>query len=51
MDIGGSSVVENSDFKEVIEPNLERMSLDFLIEALEQHMGNLKPEDHYQQIL
>lgn len=51
MDIGGSSAVEDSDFKAIIEPNLERMSLDFLIEALEQHMGNLKPEEHYKQIV
>ena len=43
--------MEDSDFKSIIETNLERMSLDFLIEALEQHMGNLKPEEHYKQIV
>jgi hypothetical protein len=51
MDIGNTAEVENYDFKSMVEPNEERMIHDFLIESLEGHLSNLKPKDHYQNIV
>lgn len=42
MDIGSTAAVENHDFKSIVEPNMERMIFDFLIESLESHYSNLK---------
>ncbi len=42
MDIGSTAVLENNDFKSMVEPNMERMIYDFLIESLESHFSNLK---------
>ena len=51
MDIGNTAEVENYDFKSMVEPNEERMIHDFLIDSLEGHLNNLKPKDHYQNIV
>jgi hypothetical protein len=42
MDIGSTAAIENHDFKSIVEPNMERMIFDFLIESLEGHYSNLK---------
>jgi len=42
MDIGSTSKIESFDFKQMVEPNMERMIYDFLIESLESHSNNLK---------
>jgi len=42
MDIGSTAAVENHNFKSIVEPNMERMIYDFLIESLESHYSNLK---------
>ena len=51
MDIGSTAAVENHDFKSIVEPNMERMIFDFLIESLESHYSNLKSKDHYLNIV
>lgn len=47
MDIDSTAAVETNDFKSLVEPNMERMIYDFLIESLESHSNNLKSKDHY----
>jgi hypothetical protein len=47
MDLGGTHSIEQHDFKSKVDNQSERMAYDFLIENLEKHLGNLKPQDHY----
>jgi len=51
MDIGNTASVETFDFKSIVEPNMERMVFDFLIESLENHSCNLKSKDYYLNIM
>ena len=51
MDIGGSHHIDNHDFKTYLDKNTESMAYDFLIQSLESNLGDLKPLDHYQNII
>jgi hypothetical protein len=45
---GGSTQALEHDFNSALDPDSERMSYDFLIHALEEHLSNLKSESHYE---
>jgi len=51
MDKGFSGRTKIIDCKQMVEPNMERMVFDFLIEHLESHSNNLREKDYYLNIV
>jgi hypothetical protein len=45
---GGSSSVLEHDFNSPVDADSERMSYDFLIDSLDEHLSNLKSPSHYE---
>lgn len=51
MQHGGRQFVDGSDFKRPIDPENERMSLDFLIQHLEGLLAKFRPAEAYQSVI